>query len=32
MKKNNYQDYVIKDGALVGDFDGLYRDFEDPWH
>lgn len=27
-----YQDYVIKDGQLVGDFEGLYRDFEDPWH
>ena len=27
-----YQDYVIKDGALVGDFDGLYREFDDPWH
>jgi 2-polyprenyl-3-methyl-5-hydroxy-6-metoxy-1,4-benzoquinol methylase len=27
-----YQDYVIKDGVLVGDFEGLYRDFEDPWN
>lgn len=27
-----YQDYVIKDGQLVADFNGLYRDFEDPWH
>lgn len=29
---SGYQDYVIKDGRLIGDFDGLYRDFEDPWH
>jgi len=27
-----YQDYVIKDGKLVGDFDGLYKNFDDPWH
>lgn len=27
-----YQDYVIKNGELVGDFDGLYREFDDPWH
>ena len=27
-----YQDYVIKDGRLVGDFEGLYQDFDDPWH
>ncbi len=27
-----YQDYVIKDGKLVGDFDGLYENFDDPWH
>ena len=25
------KDYVIRDGQLVGDFEGLYRDFEDPW-
>jgi len=29
---SNYQDYVIKDGRLVGDFDGLYLNFDDPWH
>lgn len=28
----NYQDFVIKDGKLVGDFDSLYRDFDEPWH
>ena len=26
-----YQDYVIRDGQLIGDFEGLYRDFYDPW-
>jgi SAM-dependent methyltransferase len=33
MKVNpRYQDYVIKDGKLVGDFEGLYKNFDDPWH
>ena len=27
-----YQDYVIKNGKLVGDFEGLYKDVEDPWN
>jgi SAM-dependent methyltransferase len=27
-----YQDFVIKDGKLVGDFEGLYENFDDPWH
>ena len=26
------QDYVIKDGNFVGDFEGLYQNFDDPWH
>lgn len=26
-----YQDFVIKDGTLVGDFEGLYKAFDDPW-
>jgi trans-aconitate methyltransferase len=26
-----YQDYVIKDGKFVGDFEGMYRDCPDPW-
>ena len=27
-----YQDYVIKDGKLVGRFDELYRRVDDPWY
>src|ERR1019366_3143871 len=27
-----YQDFVIKDGTLVGDFEGLYKNFDDPWY
>lgn len=27
-----YQDYVIKDGKLVGNFEEMYQDFLDPWH
>lgn len=30
-KFDRYQDYVIKDGELVGDFEEMYQDFEDPW-
>jgi len=30
-KHPKYQDYVIRDGRLVGDFEAMYRDFEDPW-
>lgn len=26
-----YQDYVIKDGKLVGEFEQMYKDYEDPW-
>ena len=31
MANKRYQDYVIKDGEFVGDFEGMYRDREDPW-
>lgn len=24
-------DFVIRDGALIGDFEGLYRAFDEPW-
>jgi len=28
-----YQDYVIKGGRLIGDFDGMYRNSSEvPWH
>lgn len=30
-KYPRYQDYVIKDGKLVGEFDRMYQDFDDPW-
>jgi protein-L-isoaspartate O-methyltransferase len=26
-----YQDYVIKDGKLIGQFEEMYQDFDDPW-
>lgn len=31
MTEKRYQDYVIKDGKFVGDFEGMYKDFENPW-
>ena len=32
MKKHKrYQDYVIKDGKLVGEFEEMYKDHDDPW-
>jgi SAM-dependent methyltransferase len=30
-KHPRYQDYVIRDGKLVGEFEEMYRDFDDPW-
>lgn len=30
-KHSRYQDYVIADGKLVGDFETMYQDFDDPW-
>ena len=27
-----YQDYVIKDGKLIGQFEEMYRQVENPWH
>lgn len=30
-KHPKYQDYVIKDGKLIGEFEQMYRDFPDPW-
>ena len=30
-KYPRYQDYVIKNGKLVAEFEQMYKDFEDPW-
>ena len=30
--KPSYQDFVVKDGILIGDFEGLYKNIDDPWH
>jgi SAM-dependent methyltransferase len=30
-KYPRYQDYVIKGGKFVGEFEEMYRDFSDPW-
>lgn len=30
-KYPRYQDYNIKDGKLVGEFEQLYKDYADPW-
>jgi SAM-dependent methyltransferase len=32
IPRARYQDFVIKDGQLVGDFEGLYKTFDDPWY
>lgn len=32
MKHPRYQDYVIRDGQFVGDFDAMYREHNDPWN
>jgi SAM-dependent methyltransferase len=31
-KYSRYQDYVIRDGRLVGEFEQMYQDFADPWN
>ena len=30
-KYPSYQDYVIKDGNIIGEFEQMYQDFDDPW-
>jgi SAM-dependent methyltransferase len=30
-KYPRYQDYVVRDGKLVGEFEAMYRDYDDPW-
>lgn len=27
-----YQDFVIRDGEMIGDWEGLYKTFDDPWN
>lgn len=29
--KKDYHDYVIKDGKLIGEFDKMYEDCDNPW-
>ena len=29
---DRYQDYVIKNGEFIGDFETLYQKFDDPWN
>lgn len=31
MTKNSHNDFVIKNGTLIGDFENLYQSFDDPW-
>jgi predicted TPR repeat methyltransferase len=30
-KHDKYQDYVIKNGKLIGKFEQMYQKFDDPW-
>ncbi len=30
-KYSRYQDYVIKNGKFVGEFEQMYKDYDDPW-
>jgi len=30
-RRQQYQDYVIRDGRLIGEFEEMYRDHQDPW-
>ena len=27
-----YQDFVIKDGKFIGEFEKMYQNFDDPWN
>ena len=31
-KKENYHDFVIKDGKFIGQFEEMYQKCKDPWH
>lgn len=28
----SYQDYVIRNGEFIGQFEEMYRQCDDPWH
>lgn len=30
-RHSRYQDYVLRDGRMVGDFEAMYQDHQDPW-
>ncbi len=32
MKHQKYQDYVISEGKLIGEFEEMYQDHSDPWN
>lgn len=32
IKKKHYQDFVIKDGQFIGQFEKMYQKFKDPWN
>ena len=33
IKSDDYRDYVIKDGRLIGEFEQMYKNSRDiPWH
>lgn len=31
-KYPRYQDYIIRDGIFIGEFDQMYKDYDMPWH
>ena len=31
IDSNDYHDYVIKDGRLVGEFENMYQNCDNPW-
>ena len=32
MQKKSYHDYVIKDGVFLGEFEEMYKGYDDPWN
>ena len=31
-KYSSYQEYVFQNGKFIGDFESMYKDFDDPWN